>query len=191
MTNKRHRAPLAIVPTSEESDFTQALLDLPEQWAPRRNAPVAKPRHLRLVSTGDGAGIAPEGPDPCVDGPLDAREKVRYRTGRSIAIMCPAFVTRRMSAGPDGVRDPLPSNDAASKAVVRNGFSGSSVRPIVISFSSFTLASTRGLDGRRLLPTTRPARHRDPCRLMPSGSSRCSIPAKAARRFDRLELGEI
>jgi hypothetical protein len=89
MTNKRHRAPLAIVPTSEESDFTQALLDLPEQWAPRRNAPVAKPRHLQLVSTGDGAGIAPEGPDPYVDGPLLARCFCSVLI-RSLAPICPA-----------------------------------------------------------------------------------------------------
>ena len=28
----------------------------------------------------------------CVDGPSDAREKMRILTGRSIAIMCPAFI---------------------------------------------------------------------------------------------------
>jgi hypothetical protein len=30
----------------------------------------------------------------CVDGPLDAREKMRNLTGGSIAIMCPALSTR-------------------------------------------------------------------------------------------------
>jgi hypothetical protein len=91
---------------------------------------------------------------PCVDGPLDAREKVRNLTGGSIAIMCPAFLTRHhvrcpptafhrlrrrnlCCLRPDGVRDPLPSNDTASKAAVQNGFFGSSVRPIVISFKLF------------------------------------------------------
>jgi len=38
----------------------------------------------------------------------------------------------------------MPNSPAASKAETLNGFSGSSVRPIVISLSSFTLASTRG-----------------------------------------------
>ena len=37
---------------------------------------------------------------PCVDGPSDAREKVRILTGRSIAIMCSAFRRGSMSAGP-------------------------------------------------------------------------------------------
>jgi len=46
-----------------------------------------------------------------------------------------------MSAGPDGFRDPTPNKPAASKAIDRDGFSGSSVRPIVISFSSHILAS--------------------------------------------------
>jgi hypothetical protein len=50
---------------------------------------------------------------------------------------------RLMTAGPDGVRDPFPNTFAASKAFAGSGFSGSSVRPIVISFSSFTPASTR------------------------------------------------
>src|SRR5208283_122204 len=49
-----------------------------------------------------------------------------------------------MTAGPDGVRDPVPNNRAASRATGFNGISGSSVRPIVISLGSFTLASTRG-----------------------------------------------
>src|SRR5208337_4289809 len=80
----------------------------------------------------------------CVDGPLDAREKTRSLTGGSIAIMCPACRRGAMTAGPDGVRDPVPNTDAASQAFAPSGFSGSSVRPIVISFSSFTPASTRG-----------------------------------------------
>src|ERR1700733_7542273 len=47
------------------------------------------------------------------------------------------------AAGPDGVRDPNPNMNAASKACTPRGFSGSSLRPIVISFSSFPPASTR------------------------------------------------
>src|ERR1700688_381414 len=47
-----------------------------------------------------------------------------------------------MTAGPDGVRDPVPNSPAASKAETLNGFSRSSVRPIVISFSSFLPAPT-------------------------------------------------
>ena len=70
-----------------------------------------------------------------------------------------------MSAGPDGVRDPVPNNFAASKAGTLIGFSGSSVRPIVISFSSFIPASTRGSGGDRQTPGPRHARHRDPCRM--------------------------
>ena len=38
--------------------------------------------------------------------------------------------TRRMTAGPDGIRDPVPNSRAASKATGFSGFSGSSVRPI-------------------------------------------------------------
>ena len=36
----------------------------------------------------------------CVDGPPDARGKMRIPTGRSIAIMCPAFSTRRHDRWP-------------------------------------------------------------------------------------------
>ena len=99
----------------------------------------------------------------CVDGPLGAREKMRNLTGGSIAIMCPACRRGAMTAGPDGVRDPVPNMNAASQAFAPSGFPGSSVRPIVISFSSFTPASTRGSSRHRLLPVGRDARHRDPC----------------------------
>src|ERR1700727_1286370 len=61
-----------------------------------------------------------------------------------------------MTAGPDGFRDPVPNNPAASRATGSNGFFGSSGRPIVISVSSCTLASTRGSDGDRLVPTALP-----------------------------------
>ena len=57
---------------------------------------------LREVSVGEctTAACSPEtlglSPSvPCVDGPLDARGKMRGLTGGSIAIMCPAFSTRR------------------------------------------------------------------------------------------------
>ena len=64
-----------------------------------------------------------------------------------------------------GVRDPAPNTNAALTAVAPNGLSGSSVRPIVILFCSFTPAPTHGSGDRRLIPASRPARHRDPCRL--------------------------
>src|SRR5271165_6815612 len=67
-----------------------------------------------------------------------------------------------MSAGPDEVRDPVPNIGAALTAFERNGFSGSPIRPVVISLSSFTPASTRGPGNDRLVPADRHARHRDP-----------------------------
>src|SRR3984885_15824274 len=71
--------------------------------------------------------------------------------------MCPACRRGTMSAGPDGIRDPDPNNFATSKAGTLIGFSGSSVRPIVISFSSFIPASTRayGDEGRTPASDTR------------------------------------
>src|SRR5215210_9326175 len=71
-------------------------------------------------------------------------------------------------------------------AVILIGFSGSSVRPIVISLRSFTPASTRWSGIERALPPSRVVR--DP------GSVRaisCSILAEAAWRFGRLQLAEI
>ena len=97
-------------------------------------------------------GPAPAFAGACVDGPLDARQKSRSPTIGSFAIMCPACWRGSMAAGPDGIRDPAPNKLAASKAVAPDGFSRSSVRPMVISFSSHTLASTRGSGGGRLLP---------------------------------------
>src|SRR5215213_283246 len=47
----------------------------------------------------------------------------------------------------DGIRDPVPNSCAASRATGLCGFSGSSVRPIVISLRSFTPASTRARAG--------------------------------------------
>jgi hypothetical protein len=41
-----------------------------------------------------------------------------------------------MTAGLDGFRDPVPNSTSTSKAEGTTGFSGSSVRPIVISMSS-------------------------------------------------------
>src|SRR4051794_23682268 len=61
-----------------------------------------------------------------------------------------------MTAGPDGFRDPVPNKHAASRAVTLDGFSGSSVLPIVISFCSFTPASTRGRAKHWQVLTNRP-----------------------------------
>jgi len=62
------------------------------------------------------------------------------------------------AVGPS-TRDPVPKRQAALKTVTQGGFFGSRVRPIVISFSTFIPASTRGWCGRRPVPTF-PARHR-------------------------------
>ena len=75
----------------------------------------------------------------CVDGPLDASAQLRIPLVGSIAIMCPACWRGTMAAGPDGIRDPVPNKPAASRAIDPDGISGSSVRPIVISVSTFTL----------------------------------------------------
>jgi hypothetical protein len=126
----------------------------------------------------------------CVDGPLDAREKVSKLTGGSIAIMCPAVSTRRHVRWPRWGPRSIPSNDTASKAAVQNGFFGSSVRPAVISFSSFIPASTRGSGGHRRMPISRRARHRGPCRraisLFNHGRSRVAVRSPEART-DRIQ----
>src|ERR1700712_692099 len=84
-----------------------------------------------------------DGVGACVDGPSDARGKNEYSAGRIDCDHVFGLLTRLMTAGPAGGRDPVPNHRAASKACAPNGFSGSSVRPIVISFSSFIPASTR------------------------------------------------
>ena len=98
----------------------------------------------------------------CVDGPLDAREKMRSLTGGSIAIMCSACRRGAMTAGPDGVRDPVPNTDAASQAVATSGFwiVGSTDRHLIQLFHPGINARFRR---HRLLPVGRDARHRDPC----------------------------
>src|SRR5271165_402816 len=75
---------------------------------------------------------------------LGCKRKNEYSDGRIDCDHVSGLFTRLMTAGPDGVRDPVPNTDAALKAVATRGFSGSSVRPIVISLCSFTPASTRG-----------------------------------------------
>jgi hypothetical protein len=99
------------------------------------------------------------GSDSCVDGPLGSRANLRILTVGSIAIMCSAFRRGIMTAGPDGIRDPVPNKVAAFMAVESDGLSGSSVRPIVISLSSLAPAPTRGAKGRRPRPASRRARH--------------------------------
>ena len=96
--------------------------------------------------------------------PRMQEKRSRTPTIGSIAVMCPACWRGSMAAGPDGIRDPAPNRRAASKAAVLDGFSGSSVRPMVISFSSHTLASTRGSGGDLPLPVCPATRHRGPCR---------------------------
>ena len=53
------------------------------------------------------------GSDSGVDGPVNARAKLRILTGGSIAIICSAFRRGVMTAGPDGFRDPVPNKVAA------------------------------------------------------------------------------
>ena len=54
-------------------------------------------RHLEMITE---RGRLAWGVGACVDGPPDARGKMRIPTGRSIAIMCPAFSTRRHDRWP-------------------------------------------------------------------------------------------
>jgi hypothetical protein len=111
--------------------------------------------------------------------PRRCKRKMSGLTGRSIALMCPACWRGTQAAGPDGFRDPDPNNDAASRAIASVGSTGSSVRPIVISFSSSTPASTRTRAGAAVRRACRRARHRDPCRLghrlLNPGRSRAAV----------------
>ena len=132
-----------------------------------------------------------------VDGPLGSRAETRNPTGRSIAIMCPACWRSSMAAGPDGIRDPAPNKSAASRAPDPDGFSGSSVRPIVISFSTFSrqqpVTQAPAFQRRPPLPRVivpRAVSVRPPTGPRRHGVSR-SITAEAAWRFDRLQLGQI
>jgi len=97
--------------------------------------------------------------------PFECKSKTRLPAIMSIAVMCPACWRGVMAAGPDGFRDPVPSKPAASKAIDRNGFSGSTVRPIVISFSFHILASTGGGTAAGPCRPCFPARYLGPCRM--------------------------
>ena len=117
-----------------------------------------RPRHV------EPPGRAAGPPEGMCGRPLGCKsEELRSPTIGSIAVMCPACWRGSIAAGPDGIRDPAPNRLAASQAAVLDGFSGSSVRPMVISFSSHTLASTRGLGSDRPLPVCPATRHRGPC----------------------------
>src|SRR5215213_649544 len=92
-----------------------------------------------------------------------------------------------MTAGPDGIRDPVPNTDAAWRAVAPHGFSGSSVRPIVISFRSVTPASTRAWTvwGEHLAVLAHVVRGPVPVRaisLFNPGQSRAAVRLPATRR---------
>jgi hypothetical protein len=79
--------------------------------------------------------------------------------------------------------------DTALKADATSGFSGSSVRPIVISFSSFIPASTRwSVDYRRLSAADCHARLRGPGQ---SGHLVVQSRPKPRGRFDRLKFADI
>ena len=108
--------------------------------------------------------------------PRGCKRKMSSPTGGSIAVMCPACWRGTLAAGPDGFRDPIPNNDAASRAIASVGFTGSSVRPIVISFRSSTPANARS-GSKRLLPPCHRARRRDPCRR----AIACAVPACRTR----------
>ena len=129
-------------------------------------------RRLHRRTTGLGATLAPW----CMCGrpPGCKRKKMRILTGGSIAIMCPICWRGSTGRWPRWGPRSKPNTNAALKACAPNGFSGSSVRPIVISFSSFTPASTRVL---AVLTIAAPPL-RASSRPMPSGPSRCSIPPK-------------
>ena len=107
----------------------------------------------------------PEGVGACVDGASDARGKVRILTGRSIAIMCPALLTRHHDRWPRWYPRSRPKHmrDFESRCTKRVlWIVGSTDRHLI---RSFTPASTRGSGGHRLMPAVRPMRHRGPCRL--------------------------
>jgi hypothetical protein len=80
---------LAVVPTDATSKPQRAAAGQGEVGDPmcqaKRGVSVGLQRRARCASPSV----------PCVDGPLDARGKMRGLTGGSIAIMCPAFSTRR------------------------------------------------------------------------------------------------
>ena len=129
---------------------------------------------------------APVGSRACVDAPVGSRAWARILTSdrqRS----CVRPLTRRMTAGPDGVRDPVLNTDAAWRAVAPHRFSGSSVRPIVISLRSFTPAPTRAWAalGDRRAVLARIVRDPVPVRtvfLFSRGRSRGVARRPAARR---------
>jgi DNA-binding winged helix-turn-helix (wHTH) protein len=114
-----------------------------------------------LAPLGD-PGLVPSAPRCCMCGrPLGCKRKSEKSDGRVDCDHVSGLVQRgAMTAGPDGFRDPAPNMEATSRAAATSGFSGSSVRPIVISFSSFTPAPTRGSGSRRRMPVGRDARHR-------------------------------
>ena len=148
----------ALAPFGKVADLLSELLPI----CGALNAGTVRNRTTRVGE----AVVQPHRLGACVDGPSDAREKMRILTGGSIAIMCPACWRGSTAAGPDGVRDPNPNTNAALKACAPNGFSGSSVltdRHLIPA--AFTPASTRVL---AVLDDCRPAvarGHRDPCRL--------------------------
>jgi hypothetical protein len=84
--------------------------------------------------------------------PLGCKSFDENSDGRVDCEHVSGLLTRHDVRWPDGVRDPVPNNFAASRAGTLIGFSGSSVRPIVISFSSVTPASTHASDDDQRTP---------------------------------------
>ena len=120
-------------------------LNLPDDYCLRR-----LPRRIvARQSAGDLLQVLKSHADvkPCVDDPVGSRTSKRILTAVRLRSCVRPCRHGAMTAGPEGVRDPVPNNQAASRATGFNGISGSSVRPIAISLRSFTLASTRGSFG--------------------------------------------
>jgi hypothetical protein len=121
--------------------------------SPRTRAPCRWDR-----SIGASCGVV-----ACVDGPLDAREKVRNLTGGSIAIMCPALSTRLYDRWPrwDPRSSPKHGCDFASRCKKR-------VLWIVGPTDCHLIQLFHpGLNARfrchRLMPVGRDARYLGPC----------------------------
>ena len=122
----------------------------------------------------------------CVDGPSDARGKMRILTGGSIAIMCPACWRGNMAAGPDGFRDPAPNNEAALKAVAGTGsldhrFDRSSSHSALSSRHRRALPAAGG-DDRRALVRVIVTRAVWAISVFNHGRSRAAVGSPEARR---------
>ena len=124
---------------------------------------------------------------PCVDSPSDARASVRILTGGSRQRSCVRPVAAAHDRWPRWSQRSGPKQSSGFESRGFSEFSRSSVRPIVISLSCFTPASTHGGTVSAIsLPPFRASSW-----PMPVRPSRCLVTAEATRRFSRLKLAKI